>query len=301
MNALLIKTNIQKEIWEYKKIFLWLPIIISILIILAPLISYIVNNTDHIEWIQVFERFAVSASDERFSELVNSMVSVLFVPFLIVSFFVQIYYFMACLFDERRDMSILFWRSLPVSDAMSVGVKLLVGALILPAFFMIAATITLLIILTVALIGCIILSVGYDISLWGFWGNSGVLGHVLSTWFNLLPYTLWLFPVYAWLMLISMASSKAPFLWAILPIILLIIIERIFVQYFGFNSTFFAGILLDYFNLSKGIVHVYSSQHGSVSNVPLNAIVDKINLIAIMIGAGFMYATYWLRANRSHS
>jgi ABC-2 type transport system permease protein len=215
MNSLQLTTSIKRELWEYKKIFLWIPITLAVLIIASPILNYLLNETSHINWLVRFERMSELSNTEGFSQIVFGFISVLFLPFVIISGIVQLYYFIACLFDERRDLSIMFWRSLPVSDAMNIGVKLLVGALILPAIFLLAATATLFVFLIIIFIGCIVLSLGYDISLWALWTNSGFIWHLLTSWSSILPYTLWMFPIYAWLMLVSIFANKAPFLWAI--------------------------------------------------------------------------------------
>ena len=249
MNTLQLTTSVKRELWEYKKIFMWIPLTLAILFIVTPLLSYLLNNTSHINWVGQFKAISEFPNPEEFSQIVFGFISVLFVPFVIISGIVQLYYFIACLFDERRDLSILFWRSLPVSDAMNVGVKLLVGSLILPIIFLLAATATLLFFLIIIFIGCIILSVGYDVSLWALWAESDFIVHLLTSWSSILPYTLWMFPVYAWLMLVSIFANKAPFLWAVLPVIVILLVESFFVHYFNLDSRFFAGMLLDYFTI----------------------------------------------------
>lgn len=300
MNTLQLTTSIKRELWEYKKIFLWIPLTLVILFIASPLLNYLLNETSHINWVVRFERISELSSTEHFSQLVFGFISVFFLPFVIISGIVQLYYFIACLFDERRDLSILFWRSLPVSDAMNIGVKLLVGSLILPGIFLLAATATLFIFLLVIFIGCIVLSVGYDISLWQLWTNSGLISHLLTSWSSILPYTLWMFPVYAWLMLVSMFANKAPFLWAILPIVIVLLVESFVVHYFNLDSRFFAETLMNYFAISQNAIDIYTNKHTSITVVPFSVMKDKISVVAILIGAGFMYATYCLRVNKSH-
>jgi len=297
MNTLMLTTNIQKEIWEYKKIFMWIPIILAAIIIAAPVLSYMLSDIDLMINIEQFNNIQ---HQEHIGRGIFGFVSVLFVPFMLVSTVVQLYYFIACLYDERRDMSILFWRSLPVSDATSVGVKMLVGALILPAIFMVAATVTVMIFLVGALIFSGVLSVGYDISLWGLWDMGSMISGITTTWLNLLPYTLWLFPLYAWLMLVSMFSKKAPFLWAILPVVILLLVEGFIVRYFNLDGTFFTHLFLDYFSINHETVSAFSDKKVTFSMVPFAVLTSKINVIGLILGAGFMYATYWLRANRSH-
>ncbi|MDG1752614.1 MAG: hypothetical protein P8I03_13285, partial [Thalassotalea sp.] len=160
MNTLQLTTSIKRELWEYKKIFQWIPISLAVLLVCSPFIGYLLSDLSSGQWLIRFERISELSNTEHFSQIVFGFISVLFVPFVIISGIVQLYYFIACLFDERRDLSILFWRSLPVSDAMNIGVKLLVGALVLPGIFLLAATATLFAFLIIIFIGCIILSLG---------------------------------------------------------------------------------------------------------------------------------------------
>jgi len=303
MNTLQLTTSVKKEIWEYKRILLWVPIIIALLIIVLPLLQYVIIDQPGSFWIPRLQHIAESQIEDQFSLFIYGFVSVLFIPFMLVAIIVQLYYFLACLFDERKDMSVIFWRSLPVSDGMSVGVKLLVGAFIIPMIFMIAATVTLIVFLIFAFIGCSILSIGYDISLWSLWANSEVFTSTLSTWLNLLPFAVWLFPLYSWLMLVSMFSSKAPFLLATLPIVILLIIESLVVQYFGLDNRILAQALLEYFSITPGTLSNILPNISDQLNpkvLAFSVLSEKVSIAGIAIGAAFIYGTYWLRVNRSH-
>ncbi|RHW74729.1 hypothetical protein [Colwellia sp. RSH04] len=310
MNTLQLTTSIKKEIWEYKRIFIWLPAIIASIIILAPLIGFLLidgnlttfflNNNPNATWLGFWQEIAKVQHDKMFNVIAFSFSSMLFIPFLLIATLVQLYYFIACLFDERRDLSILFWRSLPVSDSLTIGVKLLVGALILPGLFLLAATLTLGLFLILAFFLCTILALGFDISLWGLWSSSNIFSHMMTSWLNLLPYTLWMLPLYAWLMLVSMFSSKAPFLWAIIPVVVVLLVEAFIVHYFNLDSQILLGAITDYFAISENNVNHYLHDQQSISLVPMKVISSKISVFGIALAAAFIYATYWLRANRSH-
>jgi ABC-2 type transport system permease protein len=225
----------------------------------------------------------------------------MFVPFIMVSLIIQLYYFTTCLFDERRDLSVYFWRSLPVSDVLSVGVKLITGALVVPTIFMLAATCVVFVFLLFALIACTVLSLGYDISLWGLWGSADIIGNLTSIWLNLLPYALWMFPVFAWLMLASMFANKAPFLWAILPIAAILLIESFVVEYLHLGGGFFLNTLREYFAFGQGLFSNNVADTDSTRFILFSALSSKISIVATLIAIGFMYLTYWLRVNRSHA
>lgn len=252
MNRSQITMSFKKEIWEFKKTLFWMPIIIAVFIIIAPFLKFILM--DDYQTTRLFE--AITDVDNRgnvegFAHFFLSTVMGMFVPFIMVSLVIQLYYFTTCLFDERRDLSVYFWRSLPVSDALTVVVKLLTGSLIVPAIFMLAGTLVVCVFLLLALIACIVLSFGYDISLWGFWGSADIIGNIASIWLNLLPYAIWMFPIFAWLMLASMFASKAPFLWAMLPIIAILLIESYMVKFLNLDSGLLFNVLSGHFNLSS--------------------------------------------------
>jgi ABC-2 type transport system permease protein len=302
MNSSQIITSVRKEIWEFKKTLFWVPLIIAVFILVAPLLKLIflekhevailldsITNVDNLAHIEGFTRFFLAT------------VTGVFVPFIMASLIIQLYYFITCLFDERRDLSIYFWRSLPVSDVLSVGVKLVTGALVLPAIFMLAATFVVCVFLLLALIACTVLSLGYDVSLWGFWGSADIISNLTSIWLNLIPYALWMFPVFAWLMLASMFANKAPFLWAILPIASILLLESFVASYLGLDRHIFFNALREYFAFGQGLFPSNVSDTEPQQFVLFSALLSKISLPATLVGIGFMYITYWLRVNRSHA
>jgi ABC-2 type transport system permease protein len=301
MNSSQIITSFRKEIWEFKKTLFWVPLIIAVLIIAAPLLQLL-----RMEAYQMSAMFAFISNVDNLANLegvtrlfLNGVMG-MFVPFIMVSLIIQLYYFTTCLFDERRDLSVYFWRSLPVSDVLSVAVKLVTGALVVPAIFMLAATFVVFVFLLFALIACSVLSLGYDISLWGLWGSADIISNVTSIWLNLLPYALWMFPVFAWLMLASMFANKAPFLWAILPIVAILLIESFVVEYLHLDGYFFFNILREYFDFGRSMFPNNVTDVESSRFVLFSALSSKISIVATLIGVALLYLTYWLRVNRSH-
>lgn len=301
MNTSQIITSFRKEIWEFKKTLFWVPLIIAIFIIAAPLLKLMLM--EDYQWARLFDTITNVdnlGNIEGFTRFFLATIMGMFVPFIMVSLIIQLYYFTTCLFDERRDLSIYFWRSLPVSDALNVGVKLITGALIVPAIFMLAATCVVLVFLLLALVVCTVLSLGYDVSLWELWGNADILGNLTAIWLNLLPYALWMFPVFAWLMLASMFANKAPFLWAILPVAAILLIESFVVEYLQLDGRFFLNTLREYFAFGHHMFPNDMSDIASPKFILFAALSSKISVVATLIGVGLMYLTYWLRVNRSN-
>ena len=294
-------TSFRKEIWEFKKTLFWVPLIIAIFIIVAPLLKLILmEDLQSSKWLDMITNVDNLGNVEGFTRIFLTAIMGMFVPFIMVSLIIQLYYFTTCLFDERRDLSIYFWRSLPVSDVLSVGVKLITGALVVPTIFMLAATCVVFVFLLFALIACSVLSIGYDVSLWGLWGSADIISNLTSIWLNLIPYALWMFPVFAWLMLASMFASKAPFLWAILPIVAILLIESFVVEYLHLDGGFFLNTLHEYFAFGQGLFSNNAADIQPPRFMLFLALSSKISIVATLIGVGFMYITYWLRVNRSH-
>ncbi|WP_281555880.1 hypothetical protein [Thalassomonas sp. RHCl1] len=301
MNTLQITTCFKKEIWEFKKIFLYLPIFIALLAFIAPAIQFLLLEDYQFNRIaQTFQQAQQVPSHVELDKIFFGIITALFIPFVVTAALIQIYYFITCFFDERRDLSVYFWRSLPVADSLTVAVKFMTGALLIPAIFMLAASLTLVIFLLIAALASVVMSVGYDISLWHLWGNADILSNLGSLWLSLLPYTLWLLPVYAWLMLASMVANKAPFLWAILPLVIILLVEALVVNYFGLSSAFFAQLLTDYLTLPTGLLEQYLEQGDSFKLAGIKILVSKIDLGASLLGAALLYLTWWLRVNRPH-
>jgi ABC-2 type transport system permease protein len=132
---------------------------------------------------------------------------------LLISVFVVPFLLLGSLFDERQDRSILFWKSMPVSDRKTVLTKLLANA---GGTFAIALGFGIIVHLVTLVVTSIVAGhYGYN-SIADFWH----LPTIASAWVNWLLlavlYLLWALPVYAWLMLVSATSPRAPFLFAFL-------------------------------------------------------------------------------------
>lgn len=293
--------HFKKEIWEFKKTLFWVPLILAVFIIAAPLFKLML-----LEDYQAARLFDVLTNVDNldnikgFAKLFLATILGTFIPFVLVGLIIQLYYFTTCLFDERRDLSIYFWRSLPVHDGLSVAVKLLTGAFVLPAIFMLAATAVLLAFLLLAFIACIVLSVGYDISLWGLWSHANIFSNLGAVWLSIFPFALWMLPLFAWLMLASVYASKAPFLWAVLPIAAVLLIESFTVQYFGLESRFFFDLLREYFEFGHNAVPANIDSLESPNLILLSALFSKVSIVGTIISIAFVYLTYWLRVNKSH-
>jgi len=137
---------------------------------------------------------------------------------------VSVFYCLDALHGERRDRSILFWKSLPVSDATTVLAKASIPLVILPLLIVAIALAMHWIMLLIS--SAAVLASGGSVS--ALWTSSSflrtswlLLYHVLTA------HTLWPAPVYCWLLLVSGWARRATFLWAALPVIAIGGVEQI--------------------------------------------------------------------------
>jgi ABC-2 type transport system permease protein len=129
------------------------------------------------------------------------LVALVMVPFILL----------ASLFDERQDRSILFWKSLPVSDTKVVLSKLFYGALLT---FGIAFAVAIAVHF-VALASASSIGVHYGVqSVSDLWHMPTLLNTWVTWVLVAMQYILWALPVYAWFLLVSAAAPRAPFLFA---------------------------------------------------------------------------------------
>jgi ABC-2 type transport system permease protein len=148
-------------------------------------------------------------------------------------FIVGIFYCLDALHGERRDRSILFWKSLPVSDLTTVLSKVFVPMAILPAitFVIVIATQLVMLLLTTA----VLLPSGLAGTTWNLlpWPRLSLI-----LFYGLLTSVLWEAPLFGWLLLVSSWAKRATFLWAVLPWLAISAIEKL-----AFDTTYFARLL----------------------------------------------------------
>lgn len=141
---------------------------------------------------------------------------------LLAMFLVWMFYCLDALYGERRDRSILFWKSLPVSDLTTVLSKAAIPMLVLPAVtFAITAVLQLALWLAHKATGVM---VGVPLDTPGPFPLLRTWGMLL---YGLAVMTLWRAPVYAWVLLVSAWARRAPLVWAALPLMGLAKLEQV--------------------------------------------------------------------------
>ena len=197
-------TLVRREFWEHRA--LWLaPLVIVGLVALSTAIGRVHIELDDAE--------RLGSSPEALLSIVQL---VLAMPLYITIVFVGCYYLLDCLYAERKDRSILFWKSLPVSDGLTVGAKLLVGLVVVPfgvfALALVADAVYTAILETRVALGNVPRVLNWSTREW--LRTEAVM--FLATLFAVL----WWAPIAGYLLLVSAWVRRAPILWATLPLVL---------------------------------------------------------------------------------
>jgi ABC-2 type transport system permease protein len=206
------------------------------------------------------------------------------------SLVIAMIYCLGALHNERHERSILFWKSLPVGDLTTVIAKAGIPLLVLPM-------ITFIIIVVIQ--GIMLLFAGAGLLLQG--GSVADLWSVplLSMWaqtlYHLLAvHSLYYAPIYGWLLLVSGWARRATFLWAGLPIVAVMIVERLV-----FGTAVFAHMLLS--RLAGGPTGAYIARPGHMAMRPLTPanigafLVSPGLWIGLVVFALLLAAAAWLR------
>lgn len=203
---------LKREMIENRFSALWLPFGIGIGLVCVLLgaliwhhdIALSLNGTG-------IDGLASIAADEKI-QVATTLLAALTLPFYVPLIFIVIFYLAHGLFDERKDRSILFWKSLPVSDHLTVASKLITAIVVIPACYWLAATMTqgaflFVLTLTGQLVG---------LELWSvLWQPSLIFAQAVNGVVALLAHGLWLLPIYAWLLFCSSWAPRAPLMVAI--------------------------------------------------------------------------------------
>src|SRR5436189_532121 len=218
--------SVRRELWENRSIYI-APLIVAIIVLFGFLVSTI--------GLPERRRAVLLLDPAKARAAIVAPYDMAAMMLILTAFIVGVFYCLDALHGERRDRSILFWKSLPVSDLTTVLSKVSVPLIILP--------------LTV--FGIIVL-VQFLMLLW----SSAILlpsGLAATTWtrfnlfqqsvillYSLIVIMLWHAPIYAWALLISGWARRATFLWAVLPLLAIGVLEK-----FAFDTSHFASILKD--------------------------------------------------------
>jgi len=269
--------SVLRELWEIRSIYI-APLAAAAVILAGFLIS-----TIHLAHKM---RAALALSPAQQNQAIQQPYTfaedVLMGTLLIVA----VFYCLDALYGERRDRSILFWKSLPVSDLTTVLAKASIPVLILPLVTFVVTVVTQWI---MALLSTVVL-LGSGLSAATLWNHLPLFQMWLGLFDHLVGFHgLWYAPFYCWMLLVSAWARRAPFLWAALPPLAIGVVEKI-----AFNTSYFAAMLQYRFAGSPDADAMHPMTHLS----PVPFLISPALWIGLVVAAAFLAAATRLRRYR---
>lgn len=217
--------SVRRELWENRSIYI-APLVVAGFVLLGSAVS-LIGLPKRIQ--------AVAANDPaKLHAVVSRPFSMAPAPIMLATLLVGVFYSLDALYGERRDRSLLFWKSLPVSDRTTVISKASIPLVVLPllGFALSVATVIILQLLSSAVL------IANGMSPATLWAELHVFQEPVVMLYGLTVHALWFAPIYAWLLLISAWARRSPVLWAALPLLAISGVEKM-----AFNTAHFASLL----------------------------------------------------------
>ena len=208
--------SLRRELWETRSIYI-VPAVIGVVIVIASTISVLDPAQPH--------------------EIVEQPYMLASLLLMFAGLLIAFYYCLEAFQSERRDRSILFWKSMPVSDLTTVASKACIPMVIIPVVVFVATAGTQFLMLLVA---------SFRLGMTGggvapLWQHIPLLQMWPMLFFHLLAgHGFWYAPFYGWLLLVSAWARRAPLLWATVPMLSLALLEKI-----AFNTSFVAMLVVE--------------------------------------------------------
>ena len=313
MNTLWVSafsTLMKREWLEHRAGFFGGPLVVLAILVLAAALVAALGDTMHfsveadamagqnVERVHVEDRsvhqFIQSMlviggqSDDWVSIQVDRLLHAVAAPFYVVLSFVSFFVLLGVLYDDRKDRTVLFWKSMPVSDSQAVVSKIVFVTWVAPVVTIAVILVTQLFFLAIA--GWIV-ETGQGGRVWA---NSGILMSPVELLVGYAVHGLWVLPVFAWLLLVSSAVSRTPFMWAIgVPVV------PIFLEWAVFGSGHLARSVGSHIN-ALALPRAGGNEDGQA--VPAVALGDTLGMLAsgdlwlgVLVGAALVAGAVYFR------
>ncbi len=248
---------LKREYWENRGGFLWAPLIAGVISLLMSTVGILLGlwglrraaesgnlhidnsdiNINGLDLKLLTEKMDAQGAADLGNALDFTLLMGSLWPFVVLAF-VVFFYCLGALYDDRRDRSILFWKSLPLSDTQTVLSKLVSALVVAPVIAVIASILTMFGFMLI--LSCVALAYGGN-PMTLVWGPASPLSLVASHLSWLPVYFLWGLPTAGWLLMWSAWAKSKPFLWGVmLPIFAGIIVSTTkIMQLFDLTSGWF--------------------------------------------------------------
>ena len=299
---------LQRELWEHRSIYV-APLTVALVIALLSVTGQVAVSAFD-QQVDLTILGASNLGENQRAAAISVLTSAISIMLMMSMAVLSLFYLLDTLYTERRDKSILFWRSLPITDAETVISKLLTAVVVIPLVTFAVVVVTQLVVLAIS-------------SMWVS-GRGGDGWHLIwqatpfmETWLvSLIFYLavpLWFVPFAGWFLFVSAWTRRSPFLVAILPLIVLPMLERILIGTSAFREAIFGRFSSMPLFAGLGGTGIVFGEDGppefaADANVSLVSLVDLPAYLSdpalwsgLAVGALFTAAAIYMRRYRDES
>jgi ABC-2 type transport system permease protein len=278
-----LEWSVRRELWENRSIYV-APLAVAAVFLVGFFIG-LVRLPDRM-------RAALALGPMQQREAIEQPFVIAAIMLMAIQLLVAVVYCLDAFYGERRDRSILFWKSLPVSDLTTVISKASIPILVIPLVTFAATVAT----QWIMLLASSAVLAGSGMSPATLWEHVPFVETSLINFGHLVVYHgIWYAPFYGWLLMVSAWANRAPFLWALLPPIAIGFAERI-----AFNSSHFAAMVRYRFGGDPGSMPAGSRMTMDMlgPHSPVEYLTRPGLWIGLAVTALFLFAAVRLRRSR---
>jgi len=300
---------LKREFWEHKVAFFYVPMTITLLTIAIIILSalstpFVKVSIDVEEHSRGSESHTVIVNDGdttlseffgprlvEFSQRSFAYREGIFEEFytgssfvlIVTLWFVVFFYLQGALYEDRKDRSILFWKSLPVSDGLTVASKLFTALVVVPGIYLSFIALSQIVFLLITSIVAMTHSVDVWSTLWA-------PANLITRWMGMIVFFLftafWCLPFYTWVLFVSSWVKSVPFFWIMGIPIGLVALETMLFRGSDFIRQFFTHHTMPVHELTGGFSDFMPSNMFGLDM-----------LAALVLGIIFIALTVWKRGH----
>ena len=284
--------SVRRELWEYRSIYIGPAAAAAVV-----LVGFLLGAINLPEAVRHFEDHQGVDPANQLGMAAMAVMAATAMVVIVTGVIVGMFYCLGALHNERRDRSLLFWKSLPVSDLTAVAAKATIPLVVLPLVTLVVVAAMQLIMLAVSTVALLL----NNIDPMTLWTRLPFAELAIALVWSAVVMPLWLAPIYAWLLLVSAWAKRAPFLWAAFTPLAIIVVEGI-----AFRTHHFATLIGDRLGGAFGAGFVHGGEGpGHKLRMPE---VDVLGLfgnpglwIGLAVAAAFLAGAVWMRRTREPS
>jgi ABC-2 type transport system permease protein len=272
---------VRRELWEHKAIWIAPAVVLGCILLLM-----LIGKLHLAPYDDLAEHAMPALTAAQKTTILTYAYAALALPMFLVMGIIAFFYALDALYADRRDRSVLFWKSLPLSDAETVLSKFTTAIVLIPLVAL-AATV----VMQLMVLAGDSLQGGFAGMPAGFmWDPQAIVAGIGVAALWCVTAMLWYAPFVGYLMLASAWAPRAPFLWAVLPPAALWILEAVVMR-----SEVIGGFITDRLFVMPTMLRLHAETMGTTIEQAASKIERATSLdLYALLGAFYGSKELWL-------